>query len=301
MNGMNATAVSSCRLAQVLPRRAAPAPVAAAGAADDRLPEPIAALAACLLDPGCPTPAALRSWNGSDPTGRLAVYRNNVVASLIAALGDTCPAGRRLAGATRFDRLAHAFIVQQPPSSPVLADHGAGFGNWLAQAVPPADLPSPALPDLARLEFARVQAWHAADAEPLPAAALAAALADPAGLPGARPVLHPSAAVIRSAWPVLSLWQHFDDPDAPPTAAPPLDTGPEQALVVRPGDEVAVLRLGAGEAAFCAAFIGGRTLADALGAALATEPGFALDQALARLIHHRCLVGWRAPADHAAS
>lgn len=35
--------------------------------------------AAALLDPDAPCPTGLAAWNGSDPTRRFAVYRNNVV------------------------------------------------------------------------------------------------------------------------------------------------------------------------------------------------------------------------------
>ena len=43
-------------------------------------------LAAALLDPGLPCPPGFTTWNGSDPTRRLAVHRNNIVVSLIDAL-----------------------------------------------------------------------------------------------------------------------------------------------------------------------------------------------------------------------
>ena len=50
-----------------------------------------ARFAAALLDSRQGCPAGLRTWNGSDPAARLAVYRNNVVSSLIDALADTFP------------------------------------------------------------------------------------------------------------------------------------------------------------------------------------------------------------------
>ena len=53
-----------------------------------------AGFAQALLDPSVRAPGGLRSWNGSDVQGRLAVHRNNVVGSLIDALATTFPAGQ---------------------------------------------------------------------------------------------------------------------------------------------------------------------------------------------------------------
>lgn len=47
------------------------------------------AIAAALLDPAHPCPPGLTAWNGSDPAHRFAVYRNNVIVSLVDALADT--------------------------------------------------------------------------------------------------------------------------------------------------------------------------------------------------------------------
>lgn len=44
-----------------------------------------------LLDPEHEIPAALITWNGSDPAQRFAVYRNNVTVSLLEAIADTFP------------------------------------------------------------------------------------------------------------------------------------------------------------------------------------------------------------------
>ena len=49
------------------------------------------AFVAALFDAELPPPTGLTAWNGSDPATRFAVYRNNVVVSLIDALADTYP------------------------------------------------------------------------------------------------------------------------------------------------------------------------------------------------------------------
>ena len=71
------------------------------------------AFADALLDPARPCPPGLRTWNGSDPARRLAVYRNNVVSSLIDALADTFPVVQRLVGTEFFRAMAGVFA---PPA-----------------------------------------------------------------------------------------------------------------------------------------------------------------------------------------
>ena len=149
-----------------------------------------AEFAAALLDAERPVPAGLCAWNGSDPARRFAVYRNNVIVSLVGALADTFPVLRQLVGDEFFDAMAGLYVRAHPPTSPVLAHYGEGLADWLAAFDPARALPY--LSDMARLERARIAACHAGDAQPLAAEAIAARLADPASLPGARPTLHPS-------------------------------------------------------------------------------------------------------------
>ena len=90
-----------------------------------------AAFAAALLDPDQPCPPGLRAWNGSDPTARLAVYRNNVVGSLIDALADTFPVAQELVGEAFFRAMAGVFARQAPPRSRILAHYGEGFAEFI--------------------------------------------------------------------------------------------------------------------------------------------------------------------------
>jgi len=102
---------------------------------------------------------------------------------LIGALADTFPVTRELVGAPFFDAMARCFIDAEPPRSPVLTEHGDTFPEFVSAFPPAAGLPY--LPDLARLELARVRAYHAADATALGADALAGHLAEPVRLPTA--------------------------------------------------------------------------------------------------------------------
>ncbi|NMF86903.1 DNA-binding domain-containing protein [Aromatoleum petrolei] len=241
--------------------------------------------AAALLDPAHPCPAGLVAWNGSDPASRFAVYRNNVVVSLVDALADSFPVTLATVGDAFFRALAREFVFANPPRSPLLSLHGRGFADFVATFAPAASVPW--LADLARLEMLRIEAYHAADAEPLPAAAIAALLAEPERLPGLHLRCHPSAAILCSPWAVHSLWvAHQGDRD--PSAVDPCR--PESVLIVRSGGEVATDELPQAVVAFVAALMRGENLAAAAQAGQSVDGGFDLALAFATLLHRQIIV-----------
>ncbi|MEO8121927.1 MAG: DNA-binding domain-containing protein, partial [Rhodoferax sp.] len=67
------------------------------------------AFANALLNAELPCPSGLKTWNGSDPGTRFAVYRNNVMVSLIDALADTYPVVQELVGEEFFRAMARVF------------------------------------------------------------------------------------------------------------------------------------------------------------------------------------------------
>ena len=268
-------------------------------AATDALQALQADVAAALLDPSRPPPPGLQSWNGACVAQRFGIHRNNVLVSLVDALADAYPVLAEVVGPDFFGALATDYVRAHPPRGPVLAEWGEhpddDFAAWL-QAWLPARAPAaglPWLPDLARLERARQRAWHAADAEPVPPATLAAALARPQQLPAARLRLHPALSALASTHAVVSLWQLHQGAQADAQALAALDIAQaEAALVLREGDLVLVRPVPAAEAGFVAALAAGRSLGEA-----AADAGPALDlaAALARLIGAGALVGWTAP------
>jgi len=212
-------------------------------------------------------PAGVTARRADETSRRFAVYRNNVVHSLTEALKRRFPVVERLVGPEFFRALAPLYLAADPPSSPVLIRWGAGFPEFLAGFPPLAGLPY--LPDVARLEWLRGIAYHAADVLPLSAEALAAER-DPARL---RPGLHPSVSLLRSRHPIVSIWLA----NQPGNEPAPLDLdAPETALILRdPSDRVPVIALSAGDAAFVEALLGGQSLFDAAAAALSAAPGHA--------------------------
>lgn len=167
--------------------------------------------------------------NGTDKAGRFNIYRNNVRITLRNALRTTFPAIEKLVGEEYFSALALAFVELHPPRSAIMSDYGDCFADFLAGLDPVSDYPY--LPDVARIEFARVQAYHAADAKRF-------GLQDEASIIRAleTPVkLHPSVTTIFSEQPALSIWRSQMDLDD----AEPESSGTETALIWRQDDRVA--------------------------------------------------------------
>lgn len=203
---------------------------------------------AVLLAPTFACPPGLKTWNGSDPEKRFAVYRNNVIVSLVDALADSYPVVQALVGEDFFRAMAGEFVRRSPPCSPVLAGYGEDFAAFIAHFPPVAGLPY--LADMARLEWLRVEAWHAADATPLPTERIAGLLAAADALPQTCFTLHPALRVLTSAHPVVSLWA-VHQADDPATAMAEVDLAQaEAALLVRPALDVAIIPVAPATALF---------------------------------------------------
>jgi hypothetical protein len=128
--------------------------------------------AAALMDPALPLPGGLVDPDGEPSVRRFAVYRNNVVVGLTETLKDAFPAVHRIVGADFFQAIARAYVVVEPPQSPILLDYGAGFPDFIRQFEPAAVLPY--LADVARIERAWTEAYHAPEASPIDPAAFSA-------------------------------------------------------------------------------------------------------------------------------
>ena len=237
------------------------------------------AFVAALLDPAAACPSGLKSWNGSDPTKRFDVYRNNVGSSLIDALADTFPVVQSLVGEEFFRAMARVFVLSSPPTSPMLVRYGEAFPAFVAGFGPAQSLPY--LADMARLEMARVQAYHAADAEPVAQDALVRAMAEPEQVAQLRFELHPSVQVLRSTYAVVSLWAAHQGEHEIEQIHP---DEPEDALIVRSAWEVQVVLLPIGAASFVRALLEQSALGVAATLALEENPAFDLSQSLALLL-----------------
>lgn len=208
---------------------------------------------------------------------RFGVYRNNVKASLAAALAARFPIVERLVGEEFFTAMALVFIERHPPQSPVLAEYGAAFASFLEGFDPAADLPY--LPDIARLEWLRQVAYHSADAGAADIGRLAAL--SPEALESVRLGLHPATAVVASPWPIVSVWTTNTHDETP--RAPAADWTGETALVTRPHLDVLIHRLPPGTDLLVGELAQGIALGAAADAASRGHESFELASALSTL------------------
>lgn len=230
--------------------------------------DPQSPFAAALLAPEAALPPAVVQ-SGASAKRRFDVYRNNVTSSLIEALKASFPVVCKLVGDDFFKAAATLYVRQEPPRSPLLFRYGGSFADFLDGFPPAASVPY--LGDVARLEWAWLQAYHAEDRAPLTIQALAELPQE--SLQDLRFALHPSFALLSSRWPVVSLWaavrQQTDKPDIDMTLG-------EETAVLRPGDDVTVQLLPEGGYAFLAAVAAGRTLGAAAQQAGERHAGFDL-------------------------
>jgi hypothetical protein len=97
---------------------------------------------------------------------RLEVYARAWFERLHGALAGDFAVLARAAGAEAFRALVLAYLAAHPPRSPSLRDAGDRFAEFVARAPEAGELRRrlPFAPDLARLEWALVEAFDAADA-----------------------------------------------------------------------------------------------------------------------------------------
>lgn len=233
--------------------------------------------ATALFDLGSSGPADL--FSSPAPDSRFAVYRNNVISSLLGALADSYPVVLQLVGEAFFNAMGLAYVQSHPPRSRLLVEYGEDFAAFIDNFEPAASLPY--LADVARLERMRIRAYHAADSNAVDHRAIAELLAQPERLVELRLSLHPSLSILASDFAICSLWQAHQHDGEIETVDPRL---PERALVLRCGLEVELLALDPGNCAFIQALQSGLPLGQAAGQGLQASSGFDLGLCLALLI-----------------
>lgn len=218
---------------------------------------------------------------------RIAVYRRTVFANIRGALEGVYPVVLRLVGADFFASAATAFSKAVPSRSGDLHRFGTEFADFLEDFPPASSLPY--LPDVARLEWAVHEAFHAADAQPFPFAELARL--EPADYGQLRLTLHPACRLLRSQFPVRRIWQ-VNQPQWTGDQTVSLDEGGVNVLVSRAGFDVQVCPLGDGDYAFMSSVSAGRTGIEAITAALSIEPGVDVPGILRRAVQNNAIAGF---------
>lgn len=199
-------------------------------------------------------------------SARVEVYRHGYFARLVECLEDDYPALAQALGAERFEALARDFILLHPPASASLNDYGAPFAaycgrrpeGWNASAE-----------ELARLEWAVVEAIHAEEGARLDVAALARL--SPEQWSAARLVPSPALRLLHCAYPVADYYQAFKDGSAPAHGAEAgggalehLAPRASAVAVCRRGEDVWRIRLSPALGELLGSLIAGAPLLDAL-------------------------------------
>lgn len=243
--------------------------------------------AAAIWDAPHVFPTGLRTWNRSDPLQRMAVYRNNVMVSLVDALAQTYPVSLQLVGKDFFRAMAQVFVRTYPPRTRVLAHYGQELPSFIAQFPPAAHLAY--LCDVAELEWLRLQALHAADVQ-VDEQTILALVQDADALPMLHWQLVPSLFLFRTAHAAVSIW-------AAHQAKGGIDLGDvntdqaEAALVFRSGLDVMVLQVDTGTASLVDLLQGNVCFGEAVAQVQVTNLDFDLSRAMALLMRHELLSG----------
>jgi hypothetical protein len=243
----------------------------------ERQPSYAAAFAAALIDPERDTPAIVAGPAGKAAVKRYDVYRNNVTVSLIDALAAVYPAVQRITGVEFFRAMARFHVRASPPASPLLFEYGRDFPGFIetyeyARAIR-------WLADVARVERAWLDAYHAADSEPLSAQTLGSF--PPEHLAELVFVAHPATRIVRSRFSVVTIF-------AANRCEAPVDridaSVPEDGLITRPDVDVVVRHLPPGGAVFLVNLTEGRSLGEAAASALEDAPSFDVASNIAGMI-----------------
>ena len=209
--------------------------------------------------------------------GPLAIYRNTVVAGACEALAANYPVVRALLGDEMFAAVAADHAFAHPPRSPVLADYGSEFADWIEDQ--PWAVDYAYLSDVARVERLQVEALFAGDGEPLDPAALARLA--PREWTKVRLVLHPATRFACSPWPAGSLWLAHGEGGDPGA----ISWRPECILVTRPHRALRVEAIAPEIYRFLLALAQGQTVAAAVEATLARFPGADIAAAFSLLLN----------------
>ena len=166
------------------------------------------------------------------------------------------PAVQRITGVEFFRAMARFHVRATPPTSPLLFEYGRDFPAFIERYEYARAMPW--LADTARIERAWLDAYHAADAEPLLGGTCSQRPARTAG----RSRLHRASGDADRALPFPAVTIFAANRGEAPVER--IDASvPEDALITRPDLDVVVRRLPPGGAVFLTRLMAGQSLGEA--------------------------------------
>jgi hypothetical protein len=250
---------------------------------DDKLKFPgNRAFAPALLDPDLELPAGMIDPDGRPAPKRFSVYRNNVVTSLMEAIGETYPSTKRIIGEKNFSTLSRIFISTHPPSSPMMQAYGEEFPDFIKKFKPLQH--SPFLAELALVEKYWIAAYHAADINCLGGADLGKIPAD--DLMETRFIAHPATSIVSSEYSLYDLFlSGRQSKDANPAQVSYQKSDSAQAvLITRPHLSVELVQLDQASSEFFKRIITRNSLGQCVEGAMELDNGFDAASAIALML-----------------
>jgi len=226
------------------------------------------------------------------PAARFNIYRRNIMSTLRAALGDIYPTTKSVMGQPDFLAAADRFIQQTPSPSGDLNQFGREWPDFLGTYLNTSAATPHHAPDMARLDWAWHEAFHAADSATQDLSRLAA-------VPDAQYAalifsLHPSTRLLKSAYPLFQIWQAHqpgDQGDADENPAAIIPEAGEDFLIVHRGDaDVTLMQLSPAQYCFLSACAQQKTLAEAADAASEADTAFELQAFLVQAVQQNIIV-----------
>lgn len=235
-----------------------------------------------LLDPDLEVPRAVVSAPNGYPEKRFAIYRNNVMSSLVDALGEAFPVIKRLVGDEFFKAMAAQYVRSSPPANPLLMEYGDSFADFFRGFEPASSLPY--LPEIALLEQARRDVYHEADATPLSDDFLGTVPENELG--GVIFTFKPAHRLAVFDFPSFSIWQM----SRLEQEGQELPSHGEEVLIYRRGEDVRIRQLSSGGVLFLENLRAGKTLGESAEQAAQID-GFDLADSLSAIIEARLVTG----------
>lgn len=249
MNGKAKTESSRLRDVQLWLRWAVTEPRGVAKALSDPTPaEPLPRLIERVVD----APPLGRE-------GRLDVYAEAYFSRLRDSLAADFETLRLVLGDDDFGRLIARYLAMHPSRSRVIGDVGERLPIFIASSWDEGG-GKPYLVDLARLEWALIEAFYADDRPPFDSASLAAV--PESAWAGAVVVLDPSVKILACDWPVDELWRARNGDWKGVLTR--FDRKPVTLIVRRSRHDLHVARLDDGQRSLLEAILRGCRLGDAV-------------------------------------
>lgn len=189
---------------------------------------------------------------------RFSVYADNLVNGLANILKDVYPLVTKLVGDDFMAHMARSYIKGHLPQSGNMNDYGAEFPDFIAGFEGASSLAY--LPDMARFEWFKNEAYHAPDDVPLDVTSLM----DLSDEEQERIVftLRSSCRFLKTDWPVTAIAEFCERADAESEPDFNLDQGGVYLMIYRPVHQVELLVLNEASFVFMQHIALGKSLAE---------------------------------------